>query len=543
MNISFNKIKVLSFAAMLATGALVVTSCSEDTMDRINEDIDNPHDAESKYILTDAITSTAFSNVGGDFNTYFGLYVEHEVGTYNQLYYAETRKSDVYVSSTFDNVWTGIYGTLMSCRTIIQKCSEGGSEAGNNQLKGMAEVLAALNAGVITDAFGDAPFSQAALPLKDGKPEYMTPKLDSQKEIYAGIIKYLDDAIADLQKESTGKAGTQDILFNGDAKKWLKFAYGLKARYTMHTLNVAEDKTKALNTVIDCCEKAIASQADTAAFTIYDGNTNNNPVSELFYERDCFGGSQSLADKLVANNDPRASYGFVTPYYTLDKKNYQCNQVPANSQKFANMAPNGGDIDHDNGTVYNTPVFLYDKAAPTFLQSYHEIKFLEAEAYTRLGNTQKAEEALKEGVTAGLDNFNTSLKEAVSGGYLGISILGADGKDAVSMDESTITAYANKIASEYNAASSLDERLKIVMLQKYLAFWNANGESTECYNDVRRLMAEGHKDFYGLKNPGKFPLRAPYGGSGVTANPNVEKAFGNGQYVFSENVWWAGGSR
>ncbi len=542
MNISFKNIKVLSFAAMLATGALVVTSCSEDTMDRINEDIDNPHDVESKYILTDAITSTAFSNVSGDFNTYFGLYVEHEVGIYNQLYYAETRKSDVYVSSTFENVWNGIYGTLMSCRTIIQKCSEGGSEAGNNQLKGMAEVLAALNTGVITDAFGDAPFSEAALPLKDGKPQFMNPKLDSQKEIYAGIIKYLDDAIADLQKESTGKAGSQDILFNGDAGKWLKLAYGLKARYTMHALNVAEDKTAALNTVIDCCQKAIGNQADEAAFAIYDGSTNNNPISELFYERDCFGGSQSLADKLVANNDPRASYGFVTPYYKVGN-DYQCKQVtPDVAKDFANMAPNGGNIDHDNGTVYNTPVFLYDKAAPTFLQSYHEIKFLEAEAYTRLGNKAKAAEALKEGVTAGLDNFNKSIKQAANGQYLGIEMLNAEGNAAaVSMDESIISAYANKIAGEYNAASSLDAQLKIVMLQKYLAFWNANGESTECYNDVRRLMAEGHKDFYGLQNPGKFPLRAPYGG--VTANPNVQAAFGDGQYVFSENVWWAGGSR
>jgi hypothetical protein len=50
-------------------------------------------------------------------------------------------------------------------------------------------------------------------------------------------------------------------------------------------------------------------------------------------------------------------------------------------------------------------------------------------------------------------------------------------------------------------------------------------------------------DFYGLKNPNPFPLRTPYGDSDVTANPNIEVAYGDGSYVYTENVWWAGGSR
>ncbi|MBQ1811730.1 MAG: hypothetical protein II009_03815, partial [Erysipelotrichaceae bacterium] len=29
--------------------------------------------------------------------------------------------------------------------------------------------------------------------------------------------------------------------------------------------------------------------------------------------------------------------------------------------------------------------------------------------------------------------------------------------------------------------------LKEVMIQKYIAFWGSNGESTECYNDVRNI--------------------------------------------------------
>ena len=84
--------------------------------------------------------------------------------------------------------------------------------------------------------------------------------------------------------------------------------------------------------------------------------------------------------------------------------------------------------------------------------------------------------------------------------------------------------------------------LKEVMIQKYLAFWGASGESTETYNDIRRMKALG-ENFITLANPNKFPLRCPYGSDDVLANPNVSAAQGDGQFVYSENVWWAGGSR
>ena len=38
-------------------------------------------------------TSTAFSNAGGDFNTYLSAYIEYEVGVDNQLYYVEARSA------------------------------------------------------------------------------------------------------------------------------------------------------------------------------------------------------------------------------------------------------------------------------------------------------------------------------------------------------------------------------------------------------------------------------------------------------------------
>ena len=76
----------------------------------------------------------------------------------------------------------------------------------------MAEVMAAYNCALIADFFGDAPCSQAALVDEKGSPVYMTPKMDTQQEIYTQIISYLDDAIANLQKEDLADVTEQDFL-------------------------------------------------------------------------------------------------------------------------------------------------------------------------------------------------------------------------------------------------------------------------------------------------------------------------------------------
>jgi hypothetical protein len=54
------------------------------------------------------------------------------------------------------------------------------------------------------------------------------------------------------------------------------------------------------------------------------------------------------------------------------------------------------------------------------------------------------------------------------------------------------------------------------------------------------------EDFIVLENPKNatlFPFRFTYGAADVTTNKNVSDAYGDGTYVYSENVWWAGGTR
>ena len=441
--------------------SVVLSGCSEDAMDRINKDHGHTQSVAGRFILTDVITSTAFSNAGGDLNTYLSSYIEYEVGVDNQLYYAETRESEPTSSSTFNNTWNNLYSTLKSARIIINQCSDGGIDYGNYTTKGMAEVLAAYNCALIADMFGDAPCSQAALVDENGSPVYLNPKMDKQEDIYKQAMQYLDDAIADLQQEDLIDPSSQDLLYQGDAEKWLKLALGA---------------------------------------------------------------SESMRSKLAEYNDPRLSRAFITK---LDKEKEGKAQAPGTPDTDV-YAPSG--TPEQGTSKYGTSLFMYSATAPTLLMSFHELKFLEAEALCRLGRDAKS--ALKEAVVAGLLNAENSF--SISRKELGNTLLNP--ASAITEEEAN-SYFDNTVEATYT-----NEPLKTTMIQKYFALWGASGEATESYNDLRRMTAPT-ESFIQLQNTKPFPLRCPYGNSDTTTNAEVKAAYGNGQYVYNEKVWWAGGNR
>ena len=80
--------KLQNISKKLLTGVVftaALVSCSEDKMDEINKDHNHTTAVPAKMILTDVMTSTAFSVVSGDFNLYGGMYVEHETGSHNPV--------------------------------------------------------------------------------------------------------------------------------------------------------------------------------------------------------------------------------------------------------------------------------------------------------------------------------------------------------------------------------------------------------------------------------------------------------------------------
>ncbi len=480
--------------AYILTATILFTltwSCSEDIMDEINSVASNASNVDSKLIITDAMVATAFTVVGSDLAFYASTYIEHNVGVWGQSYNAEIRSGEPTSATTYNNSWSGIYRILYNLKIVIEKCSAGGDEEGNYHTLGIAQVLSAYNLAVLTDVMGDVPWTEAL------QPGFIyAPVLDDQEDIYDVILGFVDDAISNLQEASTFPSlGTQDFIYGGDEDLWLKFAYGLKARYLMRLSHI----NPSYQDVIDAADLSFASAAEQAQLD-YNGATTVSPFYSFFTDRDYFGASQSLHDKLLSRNDPRDSVYFMP-------------HPDADDQETLVFAPNGTP-DQVQGKYSISAIS--NPTAPTYLLSYHEIEFLKAEAYARqTGQEANAETALQNAMRAAFQKVN-----------VGLTANEAD------------TCYKYDVKSRFDA-----DPLAEIMIQKYIAFFEE--EALEAYSDYRRLLAMGD-DVITLVNPlnaTKFPLRFTYGADDVTTNPNVASAYGDGTYVYTENVWWAGGTR
>jgi hypothetical protein len=456
-------------------------------MDDINKNVNDPTDMASRLIITDAMTGSAFSVTAGDFCFYASLYIEHNAGTWNQFYNADIRTVQPGSSTTYNNSWNAAYANLYALKKVITKCSEGGSEAGNYHTLGIAQILTAYNIAMLTDMMGDVPWTEAAQPGV-----IFTPKLDSQEEIYNDVIGLLDQAIANLEKTTIYPSlGAQDLIYGGNATLWKKFAYGLKARYTMRLSH----RSPAYANVITYANQSFASASEQAQFN-YNGTTSKSPFYMIFTDRDYYGASQSLHDKLTARSDPRDAVFFI-PYPGTGSLVFAPNGTANQVQGFYGISG------------------ISTITAPTYLMSYHELEFLKAEAYARLNNLPAAQTALEKGITAAFQKVNVGLTATEAEDY-----------------------FDDYVLSRFNASP-----LAEVMVQKYIAFFEE--EATEAYCDYRRLKAMGN-NVITLANPlnaTRFPLRLTYGSEDVTTNINVREAYGDGTYIYTENVWWAGGTR
>ncbi len=493
------KIKYL-FGLVLAT--MLYSSCSEDMMDRINKD-ETSKTADrvgAQFQLTDAEVATAYSVVNGAYAWYVSSYTEQLFGTgNNQLLKIEQRQvSEVAGATTFNNEWNATYSNLMNLKQMIEKCSEGGQDEDKTDLLGMAQLLAAINWGVLTDLHGDIPFSESCT---DG---IKNPKIDSQETVYKAIFELIDNGIANLSKGGNN-GSKQDIIYGGDTEKWVALGHALKARYLLHTLNVN-------NITLSQIEAEAQAAIDGGFEGFYLGNgafqfngvSADNAWSAYQWSRYYIGSSTTVDDLMLERNDPREFY------YNFDALGGDVCGIPG-STELASLTQ-----------TVNEPLWLENGAANLAIMSQSEIYFILAEVQARQG--KDAFEALESAVRVNMAEYSE-----FAGGPIGVY-----------MEDTDVDEYIEGIMELYEA-----DPLKEILIQKYLA--GTRGEVLETYNDMRRIGL----DEYPVKmtNPNnnnggnRWPNMLPYGDSDVTSNPNVGAAFGSGNdagmYIFTKKVWWA----
>lgn len=299
MNIIKNKLIILSSLVFVLLGA-----CHDLDELNINPNGVDPETADLNLLMATIETGVGQSVVSLGFGDIAGV-MQH------------TQKdgwSGGHNDYGWDNQggsWSGYYGILRNSEEFYQKAVEGEFEFH----QGVALVMKSYTFGMITDLWGDAPYSEALL-AEDGS-DYFKPAYDGQKDIYMGIFADLEAANTLLSHDQSTYANisaSQDLIYGGDVTKWRKFANSLALRYYMR-LSAKEPSTaqEGINRIAsDPANYPLITSADDDANISYIGASPKDswPSNTVFdtspsgsYMRIKLCGT--LVNELKSLNDPR----------------------------------------------------------------------------------------------------------------------------------------------------------------------------------------------------------------------------------------------
>ncbi|HVU93811.1 MAG TPA: SusD/RagB family nutrient-binding outer membrane lipoprotein [Puia sp.] len=263
---------------------------------------------------TAPVTSALLSNVlstmagytwdAGGITTVSGLYCQ---------YFSETQYTDISIYNKEKPDWNYYFaasgnsfttsGALYNLQTIINYNTDkktaaiAAANGSNADQIAIARILKAYIFSVLTDTWGDIPYSKALLG-DNGVVVY-----DKQQAIYTDLFKELTEAVAQFDG---GIAVSGDILFSGDETKWKQFANSLRLLLALHLSKVdaATGKTQ-FNAALAAPGGVLgAGQSITLAFP---GGNFLSPIYQYYdvTKRFDYAVSKTITDWLAANNDPR----------------------------------------------------------------------------------------------------------------------------------------------------------------------------------------------------------------------------------------------
>ncbi|WP_460892523.1 SusD/RagB family nutrient-binding outer membrane lipoprotein [Rufibacter soli] len=477
------------YTALGLMGFLSLAGC--DSFLDVNDDPNRATAVSSDALLSPIIVSTA------DAHYFLGLYTSlfsQQLAAYTSGPQIADRHIDVRVNTA----WNTIYlNNLNNANFLVNQATAEGSL----HYAGITKVLQALNLGMLTDTWGDVPFSQASQGPAD-----LTPAFDSQEQIYTTINRLLDEALVQLQQpDSKVRPGADDLIYGGNIPKWIKAANALNARYAIHL--VEKQGVPAATAALGYVAKAFTSNADDMQVTFNDKNLNpwnRNIAIGTTTGNFIVAPSSTLINLMNGNTyaglvDPRlpfmADRGTSTAQYT----------------GYRNGEGLGGNTNITAKTFYAQP------ASPMLMVTYSEVKFIEAEARfianggtrTSRGSTPEAYQAYLAGIRAHMEKLGVAAGD--------------------------ITTY---LANPQVAVGATNLTLSLIMKEKLIALYL----NPEAWVDVRRYdyspqiypgmaLPVNHNPALG----GQFIRRVLYPETEVARNSDEVAKVAKG---LADKMWW-----
>lgn len=475
---SLQKYIVILFSGLFL---LFFSACQKQLTD-INKNPNSVETPDPAYLLSGAIkksTDTYWAVSGSNPSNLFVQY-------WASLHYTDEDRY-IFSSNSFQSFWTSLYaGSIVNLDKIISLADE----QDHDNFKGVALVLRAWNYSLLTDAFGNVPYSEASQIEKISAPKY-----DSQKEVYEGILE--DLKTADELLDPSGKQIVGDLIYNGNIKLWKKLANSFRLRIALRISDQESEKAEEIiRELSQNAEILINSNEETAKLT-YLSSPNDNPLTDMFLTRDDYRISKTVVDKLKALNDPRL------PIYVDATKDPQTEDYVG--------VPNGllnGDASDLGASRTSKPgnYFLAPDASAVIL-NYAEVLFNRAEAAARNFTGENPEELYKQAVTASLQQYQ--------------------------IEPNTIDSYLAQPQLKYDQSNFK----KSIGEQKWIALF---GQGLEAFAEWRRLDYPELQPAKAGVLEGKMPKRFIYPGTEQSLN---EQSYRNsireqGEDLLTTPVWF-----
>ncbi|MFD1143297.1 SusD/RagB family nutrient-binding outer membrane lipoprotein [Larkinella insperata] len=297
--------KLISFPFLsLVVGLILTVSSCKNLADlNVNPNGVNPATAHPNLVLSTVLTETgrAFVNLG--YQDIAGV-MQHTQkdgwsGAHNDYEWGGSQS------------WSEYYDILRNNQYVYDRAVALDFELH----QGIALVMKSMLFGLITDLWGDAPYSQA-LKGELGGAENTFPVFDTQEAIYTGILADLEKANTLLSKPKSAYNSTAeaaDVYYKGDPGKWRKLANSLALRYYMRISSKKPDVAKAgIEKIVANAAQypIITASADDAAMP-FAGNSNADswPANTTYDATESNYRRLKMADTfvkaLLAINDPR----------------------------------------------------------------------------------------------------------------------------------------------------------------------------------------------------------------------------------------------
>lgn len=421
--------------------ALFFASCSDEYMENMNTD-----PSKAATIDPNAQLTTAQLQTYGDlsmmeiYRNYHYAFTQQLMGCWNTTNYGGRHTLD---NNEMSRIWTSFY--TQSLKNIIDAQYRTAEDAEKVNINSVLRIYRVYLMSIITDTYGDAPFSEAGLGFLEGK---FNPKYDKQEDIYNAFFLELEDAVNKI--DPTKDKVTGDLIYAGDVTKWQQLANSLRLRFAMRISNVNPTKAQtefenalAANggVITDASSDALIKYMTIAfsfgqeAYSDYRGNS----LSQLLFGNDPANNPSYLCstffNQLYNSGDPR-TFKISRCYYDgLMSDTSPDNRVDITQEMIEKGIafsprdpgayswepwPTGYDSDICAELAVNNPSVtatmareVEPKLANNFLKSDNpgvvmtsaEVKFLMAEATVKKWNVGSAlaEDLYKQGVRAAMD--------------------------------------------------------------------------------------------------------------------------------------------